>query len=279
MITTFSALVLAPLLSLTAPGAEGRGLAGDVVHGDLLLKEASATVRVDGAWINRYSDEVILKLLESGKDGFPEVDSDNLLDRWDVLASLRTRNTDLRDLSNEATHVFIAETKLDENAETRLKEQGKLPSSKIEAARRVFALYSLPVDGDKGGDKPLVFISQKETKKRDILKKDKKTGYVVFMPLPGFKGGGYEVAFAVDKDIKITRCVIRDAKGNEPDDLNQAAQRFVGKGARGKYEELKAGGAGKAVADLQTPLSQAFLSAMEAVYMYEVDERDYFAFD
>lgn len=277
-----TALVLVPLLSLsTAPGEESRPVAGDVVHGDKLLKEAEASVRVDGAWINRYSDEVILKLLENGKDGFPEVDSDNLLDRWDVLAALRTRNTDLRDLTNDATHVYVAETKLDENAEKRLQDQGKI--TKFEKARRVFALYSLPPDnvnsGEKPGDRPFVFITPKETKKRDILKKDKKTGYVVFMPLAGFKGGGYEVAFAVDKDIKITRAVVRDAKGNEPDDLNQAAQRFVGKGARGKYEELKAGGAGKAVAELQTPLSQAFLSAMEAVYMYEVDERDYFAFD
>jgi hypothetical protein len=262
-------------LALTfALAAADRPIAGDVVHGDKLLKEAAAAVRVDGAWINRYSDELILKLLD-GKDGFPEIESDNLLDRWDVVAALRTRNTDLRDLTSGATHVYVAETKLDENAEKRLKEQAHIPSSKFETSRRVFALFTLD-DGDKNA---FTFISAKDTKRRDQLKKDKKVGYAVFVPLAGFKGGGYEAAFGIDKDMKITHVVVRDGKGNAPDDLNQAAQRFLGKGARGKYDELKAGGAGKAVADLQTPLSQAYLSAAEAIYMYEVDERDYFAFD
>lgn len=275
-----SALVLSASFAVAADPGAGRPVLGDVVHGDKLLKEADASVRVDGAWINRYPDEVILKLLESGKDGFPEVESDNLLDRWDVLAALRTRNTDLRDLSGDATHVYVAETKLDENAEKRLRDQGHLPAAKIESARRVFALFALDGGDPSGGKKGApVFISTKDTKKRDQLKKDKKVGYAVFLPLAGFKGGGYEAAFAIDKDMKITHVVVRDPKGNEPDDLNQAAQRFLGKGARGKYDELKAGGAGKAVAELQTPLSQAYLAAAEAIYMFEVDERDYFAFD
>jgi hypothetical protein len=123
------------------------------------------------------------------------------------------------------------------------------------------------------------FVTPRETKRRDVLKKDKKQGYAVFVPLGGFKGGGYEAAFAIDKDMKITHVVIRDSKGREPDVLNQAAARFVGKGARGRYDELRAGGAGKAISELQTPLSQAYLLAAEAIYMFEVDERDYFAFD
>jgi hypothetical protein len=262
-------------LALTLVLAADRPIAGDVVHGDQLLKDADAAVRVDGAWINRYPDEVILKLLEGGKDGFPAIESDNLLDRWDVLAALRQRNTDLRDLTNDATHVYVAETKLDENAEQRLKEQAKLSAAKIETSRRVFALFALE-NGDKSA---FTFIGAKETKKRDVLKKDKKVGYAVFVPLVGFKGGGYEAAFGIDKDMKITQVVVRDGKGGTPDDLNQAAQRFLGKGARGKYDELKAGGAGKAVADLQRPLSDAYLAGAEAIYMFEVDERDYFAFD
>lgn len=255
-----------------------RPIAGDVEHGDQLLKAANASVRVDGAWLNRYPDEVILELLKTGKAGFPEIESEkdnDVLDRWDVLAALRQRNTDLRDIAAGATHVYVAETKLDENGEERLKKQGRLPANKIESERRVFALYAL-----EGGDKERpIFFTSKDTKKRDQLKKDKKVGYAVFLPIAGFKGGGYEVAFGIDKDMKITSVVVRDPKGNEPEDLNQAAQRFLGKGARGKYEELKAGGAGKAIADLQTPLSQAYLAAAEAVYMYEIDERDYFAFD
>ena len=33
------------------------------------------------------------------------------------------------------------------------------------------------------------------------------------------------------------------------------------------------------VAELEKPLSEAFLIAMESVYMFEVIEKDYFAFD
>jgi hypothetical protein len=270
-------LPLAALPLLFAVAADVPVL-GDVVHGDALLKEAGASPRVDGAWINRYADETILKLLESGKDGFPSVDSDNVLDRWDVLAALRARNTDLRDLAPDATHVYVAETKLDENAEKRLRDQARIPDDELVTSRRVFVVFALG-DDDGGDRKRKQFVTAKDAKKRDRLKRDKKLGYVVFATLPGFRGGRHEVAFAVDKDIKITKVVVRDDKGNATDELNQAAQRFLGKGARGKYEELRAGGAGKAISELSTPLSRAFLGAMESVYMYEVDEREYFAFD
>jgi hypothetical protein len=251
---------------------------GDVVHGEALLKDSGGNVRVDGAWINRYSDDVILKLLQNGKEGFPEVESDNVLDQWDVLAVLRAHNSDLRELAPDATHVYVTETKLDENAEKRLTDQAHVPSDSVQTNRRVFVVYALK--DDEGVDRDhRQFVTAKEPKKRDKLKRDKKLGYVVFATLEGFRDGKHEVAFAIDKDIRITRVIVRDSKGNTPDDLNQAAQRFLGKGARGKYDELRAGGAGKAVGELSTPLSRAFLQSAESVYMYEVDERDYFAFD
>jgi hypothetical protein len=250
---------------------------GDVVHGQELLKEAGDEVRVDGAWINRYSDETILKLLLTGKDGFPTIDSDNVLDRWDVLAVLRERNSDLRELVPDATHIYVAETALDDNAQKRLAKQGRIRDDDLRASRRVFVGFALDDDGADKARKQ--FVQAKEPKKRDRLKRDKKVGYVVFATLDGFRDGKHEVAFTIDKDIKITRVIVRDAQGRAPDDLNQAAQRFLGKGARGKYDELKAGGAGKAVGELTGPLSRAFLQAAESVYMYEVDERDYFAFD
>jgi hypothetical protein len=264
-----------PLLLALATDAP---LLGDVAHGEELLKEAGGSVRVDGAWINRYPDETILKLLQSGKDGFPEIESDNVLDQWDVLAVLRARNSDLRDLAPDATHVYVAETKLDDNAQKRLTEQARIPSDSLQTNRRVFVVYAIKDDDGVTSDRRQ-FVTAKEPRKRDKLKRDKKLGYVVFATLPGFRDGKHEVAFAIDKDIRITRAIVRDARGDAPDDLNQAAQRFLGKGARGKYEELKAGGAGKAVGELSTPLSRAFLQAAEAVYMFEVDERDYFAFD
>lgn len=257
-----------------APAAEPP-LSGDVIHGVALLKEAGADVRVDGEWLNAVPEEGALARLAKGSDGFPRIESDNLLDRWDVLAALRARNTELRELLQGADHVLVASTKLDENAEKRLTDQAKISSSALESERRVFALFKVGEENAPG----LNYVAEKDTKKRDKLKKNTKVGYAVFVKLPDFRGGKYEAAFAVDKDIRLQKVVIRAPDGSEPADLNQAAARFVGKGARGQYAQLKAGGAGKTVGELEKPLSNAFLMGVESVYMFEVAEREYFAFD
>jgi hypothetical protein len=262
--------MLALLLMLAT--ADERPLEGDVVHGQQLLSKAGGEARVDGAWINAQGEDDAVALLADGKRDFPRIDSDDVLDRWDVLALLRSKNTDLRDLLMGADTVLVADEKLDENATKRLTDQGHIKDA---ADLRVFSLYKLGASDGGGG---LTFVSEKDHKHRDRLKKNTKVGYVVFAKLNGFRGGKHEVAFAVDKDIRIQHAVVRAPDGDAPVDLNQAAARFAGKGARGKYEMLKAGGAGKAIGELEKPLSDAFLVAMENVYMFEVAEKDYFAF-
>lgn len=252
--------------------AEDRPLLGDVVNGERLL--GKGTVRVDGAWLNASSDEQIIGKLEKGSEGFPQIESDNVLDRWDVLALLRAKNADLRDLAMGADTVLLMTTKLDENAEKRLTEQAKISSASIESERRVFGLYEMDPKSSA-----LTFVAEKDNKKRDKLKKNTKVGYVVFLKIPGFRGGDHEAALAIDKDMRIQQVAIRGPDGVAAVDVNQAAARFVGKGARGQYAALKAGGAGKAIGELERPLSDAVLLAAEAVYMFEVIERDYFAFD
>lgn len=267
------AFLIAALLA-TAAHAEDRPLLGDVVNGERLLGKSGTDVRVDGAWLNASSDEQIITKLEKGSDGFPQIDSENVLDRWDVLATLRAKNSDLRDLAMGADTVLLMTTKLDENAEKRLTDQAKLTTASIESERRVFGLFKM--DTKANG---LTFVAEKDNKKRDKLKKNTKVGYVVFIKIPGFRGGKHEAAFAIDKDMRIQQVAIRAPDGAAPVDVNQAAARFVGKGARGQYGELKAGGAGKAVGELGKPLSDAFLLGMEHVYMFEVVEKEYFAFD
>jgi hypothetical protein len=258
-------------LALTVAAAEERPLAGDTVHGEALLQKAGAgDVRVDGSWLNSFPDEQALAYLQAGKNDFPRIDSDNVLDRWDVLAVMHAKNTDLRDIIMGGDAILIADEKLDDNAQKRLTDQAKISSSVIEGLR-VFGIYKL-------GQPGLTYVAEKDNKKRDKLKKDTKVGYVVFAHLPGFRGGKYEVAFAIDKDMKIQHAVIRAPDGSAPVDLNQAAARFQGKGARGQYAALKAGGAGKAIGEIEKPLSEAFLIAAENVYMFEVAEKDYFAF-
>ena len=112
--------VLACALAFAAAPGEERPLIGDVTNGDRLLKKAGAEVRIDGAWLNAVSDEQILVKLQKGQDDFPQIDSDTVLDRWDVLASLRARNADLRDLAMGANTVLVMNTKYDENAASYL---------------------------------------------------------------------------------------------------------------------------------------------------------------
>lgn len=265
------------LLALPALADEGRPLIGDPYNGARLFQKASGAKKpkVDGAWLNRYGDRAALKALADGKSGFPRVKGDNELDRWDVLAYLRGHNANLRDLVPDATHVLLSEGELDEHAIDRLKDRAglKVPGDAEEGP--VFALFG--IEDDDPTD--LTRVVEKDFKRRDRLKPDKKVGYVVFMPLKGLRGGGYEAAIALSPDIEILAVEVRAPDGTAPDDLNQAAKRFVGRGGRAKYQPLKAPGAGKAMREIEKPLSEAFLLGAERVYMYEAKERDYFAFD
>lgn len=258
--------------------AEDELLIGDPYNGARIFQKANGgkAAKVDGAWLNRFDDKAALKALQSGSNGFPRVAGENDLDRWDVLAYLRGRNANLRTLMPDASHVLLSSGKLNEHAIERLKDRAGLsvPSDATEGP--VFALYRIESDDDASD---LTRVTEKDFKRRDALKPDKKVGYVVFMPLRGLRDGSYEAAIALNRDIEIVGVEIRAPDGTAPDDLNQAAKRFVGRGGRAKYQPLKAPGAGQAMREIEKPLSDAFLLGAERVYMYEVAERDYFAFD
>ncbi|MFZ9885983.1 MAG: hypothetical protein ACO3JL_00670 [Myxococcota bacterium] len=264
-------------LGATAALAEDRPLIGDVVNGARLYREArqGKALTVDGAWLNRFQDDVALRKLASGESGFPAIDSDDELQRWDVLAYLRANHADLRDLLPAATHVLLSSGELDEHAVGRLKERVSLSVATGDEQGAVFALFT----AERGSARDLLRVEERDSKQRDLLKPERKAGYVVFMPLKGLRGGGYEAAIAVNPQMEITAVDVRAPDGTAPDDLNQAARRFIGRGGRAKYQKLAAPGAGKAMQELTKPLSEAFLLGAERIYMYEVKEREYFAFD
>lgn len=270
----FFALSLAVSLpSFAAP--EPLALVGDPVHGEKLVRAAGQqAVRVDGNWLNSVGQAQAVQGLRSGKAGFPRIKSENLLDHFDALAFLQSRNTRLEDLGIDADHALIAEPELDEFAVKRLDEQVKIKADEGDKLR-MFTLFKI----GSAGDEQIARVAIADSKKRDLLKRDLKVGYVLFMPLNGLRGEDMEAAIATDTNMKITQVIIRDDKGELPPDLNQAARRFVGQGARGKYAALRAAGSGKAIRDLAKPLSDAFLRGVEHIYMYEVEEREYFAFD
>lgn len=271
-------LALGLMAAVAVASKEAHPLIGDPVHGEALYRKATGgdSVKVGGDWLNAFDERQALAALKQGKLGFPRVKSENILDLYDVLAFLQTRNTNITDLIPEADHVLIAEPELDEHAVERLRERGGITPGKDDEKRRIFAFYKLGEGGTKQG---LRRVFMKDFKARDALKPKKKVGYVVFLRLKGLRDGKHEAAIAVSPDIVIRDVVIRAPDGSLPADLNRAAKRFIGQGARGKYDPLRPGGAGKAVLELAKPLSEAFLLGMESVYMFEVEEREYFAFD
>ena len=272
-------LFLLPILLLASAASAERVAAkasvGDALHGEKLLKKnRSGAVKVDGNWFNGFDEPQALKALAQGADGFPKVRTSNPLDHYDVLAYFLSQNTDLAALIPEADHALIAKPELDEFAVQRLKEQAGLTASEGDS-RRIFALFQVAPEEEKR----LRRVPIRDSKRRDTLKPTMKVGYVVFMPLEGLGDAPLEAAIAVSNDMVIRAITIRNADGSLPKALNQAARRYVGRGARGQYKDLRATGAGKAVRQLAKPLSKAYLLGAEHIYMYEVDEREYFAFD
>ena len=263
-------LFLFATLFLSISASAERPLVGDSTHGEKLLIGKSA--RVDGNWLNKYSEKKAIKGLRTGKAGFPKIKSRNILDQYDALAYLQAHNTSLHELFADASHTLVTTGKLDEYAKKRLVD-AKVKLSKKDGKRRVFVMYDLGKAGQE-----IRRVRPKQHKMRDKLKPSKKIGYAVFIPVK-LRGVPHEIAFGVDTDVVIRSIVVRGIDGAVPADLNRAAQRFIGHGARGKYEPLRAGGAGKAVRELQKVLSPAYLKGMESIYMYEVGEREQFLFD
>ena len=223
---------------------------------------------------NRISVQSNKALLSSIQNGIGDNDSVSeklsLLDMIDIVTHLRNHNTALKDFGLDANRAFHGTGTLDEYAKERLEKEGGVLAPKGRDSFKIVAFYKVP---DAKG--PLRVVPDDLTQ-RDILEPNLVTGFAVFMPLKNYKGGDYEVAIAVDKDIRIKNVVIRAPDGSAPRDLNRAARRFIGKGNRGKYRRLRSGGAGLGK-KLEKSITEAFLVGMEAVYMYERDERERFA--
>tara|TARA_Y100001954_G_scaffold237846_1_gene302982 strand:- start:189 stop:1052 length:864 start_codon:yes stop_codon:yes gene_type:complete len=223
---------------------------------------------------NRISVQNNKTLLTSIRNGVEDSDAVNtklsLLDMLDIVTHLRNHNTALKDFGLDANRAFHGAGTLDEYAKERLEKEGGVLPPKDQETFKVVAFYNVP---DAKG--PLSVVPD-NLSLRDVLEPNLVTGFAVFMPLRNYKGGDYEVAIAVDKDIRIKKMVIRAPDGTAPRDLNRAARRYIGKGNRGKYRRLRGGGAGISK-KLEKSIHAAFLLGMEAVYMYERDERERFA--
>jgi hypothetical protein len=107
--------------------------------------------------------------------------------------------------------------------------------------------------------------------KLDQLKKDKKAGYLVFMPFKTDNFDG-ELGIGMDKEGKMTRVLVH-SKASSADLLNKSLSRFEGMGKKGQKEPFKIGG-GKPMEKLAADLFPVYMRAMETVTMYDRDENE-----
>jgi mono/diheme cytochrome c family protein len=269
------------LLSGAASAEEAGVLVGDATMGNKLFQRECALCHgadgkggksgvplTDSGRLNLLRDEELYAALKSGagvKDPKEHALGDRLsyLEYWDAVAHLRTLHMTVADFFPKASRFVSKVYEIDANGLQRIeKAAGKQPKEKSAA---VFTFFSFP---DEVG--ALTYVPQ-DPIKLDQLTKDKKAGYLVFLP---FSSGGFdgELGIGMDAEGKITRALVH-ASAKNAELLNKQLANFVGLGKKGQKEPFKVGG-GKPMADLAADVFPAYLRAMETVTMYDREERE-----
>jgi hypothetical protein len=107
-----------------------------------------------------------------------------------------------------------------------------------------------------------------EPGRMDKLKKNLKLGYVAFVTVKGPKGP-VDIGLAMEPSAKLTKVAPADLAAGQ--DIAKVFVKFEGQGKRGKYELWKVAGVPP---DIQRDAYKQYLRMLEAVFMYEKEEKD-----
>lgn len=271
----------AALLALTLsafpsgePAAESRPLMGDPVHGAKLFEELCKSRYVetgvalfDSAELALLTDAQLYARIGEGScvtDEQPEpFDASKLdyLDKWDVLAFIRTLHLNLADFFPEASRYVSKVYTIDEFGLKRVAAAAS-PLPPEQRSAPVFTFYDF--EGEQGN---LRFVPQ-DPIQLDQLKRDKKSGYLVFLPLKHGEFQG-EVGIGMDAQGVITKLMVHpDAPGAAG--LNAALSDFTGQGRLGQSEAFRV----KKHPALSKAIFPLYMRAMETVTMFIREERD-----
>jgi hypothetical protein len=274
-------LTLAILTPQSALAAEARTLAGDPINGKkLFAKECSACHGDDGKGgrtgvalndsgrLNLLPNDKLFQLIKDGAGLKKAKDHTfdgklKFLDTWDVIAHVRSMHMGLDDFFPASSRYVCKAYTIDKFGTERMEKATGKPLADKTAA--VFTFFDF--ENEEGR---LQYVPQ-DPIKLDQLKKDKKAGYLVFLPFKteGFDG---ELGIGMDKDGRMTTVLVHPgAKGAEL--LNKSLSRFRGLGKKGQKEPFKIGG-GKPMEKLADDLFPIYLRAMETVTMYDRDESE-----
>lgn len=187
------------------------------------------------------------------------------LEIWDTVAHVRTLHMTIADFFANASRYVAKEYTIDKYGLQRVEENGGLRLKKKDQSAAVFTFFDF--EGEQGA---LQFVPQ-DPIRLDQLKKDKKAGYLVFLPFKtkGFDG---EIGVAMDPRGVITKLAVHSSKkGAEL--LNKSLSRFEGMGRKGQKTPFKVSG-GRSMAKLAKDVFPVYLRAMETVTMYDREERE-----
>ena len=271
------------LITGSAFAADARVSVGDWVNGKKLYARDCAACHgedgrggrtsvalTDSGRINLIPNEQLYALIKDGsgtkkpkEHAFGGTGKLAFLDIWDVVSHIRTLHMTLDEFFPDASRYVSKNYTVDQHGTERIEKAIGKPFKDKTAP--VFTFYKF--DGEDGR---LTYVPQ-DPIKLDQLKKDKKIGYLVFLPFKteGFEG---ELGVAMDREGKMTKVSVHNsAKGAEL--LNKSLSRFAGMGKKGQKEPFKIGG-GKPMEKLAEDLFPVYLRAMETVTMYDREENE-----
>jgi len=257
-------------------GAEGRG------NGLMARSLTPAPGKVVGTALNiGRSDADLFKLLH---DGGPALQlpatmpafGDELgeLELWDLVAFLRHGSYEVADFFPEAGRYLVKSYTLDTYAQQRLTRAFGAPASPDQASMEVVTVFK---GGNAQGAPPV--LKSQDPITLDSLKPHDRIGYIVFVdaqlpldekPLP--------VAIATDRDGKVVKAL--STAGVDDAARDAYLQGYVGQGHKGQHPPLIApklakGKKAKPSKDAKLlGFDAAYARAMEAVTMYDKEERD-----
>ncbi|MBS2031054.1 MAG: cytochrome c [Deltaproteobacteria bacterium] len=199
------------------------------------------------------------------------------LELWDVIAFLRQGSYDVLDFFPNGGRYLVKSYTLDPYAQERLTKAG-VSASGPAANIEVVTVFN----GDRQPGAPATLEPQ-DPVTLDSLKPKDRIGYVAFVSgeLPG-DSKPLPIAIAMDREGKITKAV--SLAGTDDARRDKLMASFVGQGKKGPHVPLEAPKAekkskkpAKAAAPTDAKLSgfdAAYALAMEAVTMYDKEERD-----
>ncbi len=254
-----------------------RPLVGDPAHGAKLFEKHCKSRYVETGLglftsdaMNLLTDEELAARFGAGDCVTPEqkekFDGSALgfLDRWDVVAFVRSLHMNLSDFFPSASRYVAKTYTIDKYGLDRIAKAAS-PLAKDKQSAAVFTFFKFPQEeGDLTyvPDDPILL---------DQLKPVNKVGYLVFLPIQydGFSG---EIGVAMDRDGVIAKMMVHPkAKGAGP--LNDSLTKFTGLGRKGQSAPFTVGG-GPKMKQLADAIFPLYLRAMETVTMYDREEKE-----